>query len=334
MSNLPESPHISVLLSEVIDNLTPESGDLIIDGTFGAGGYSRAILAACPDCKVIGIDRDPNAVKTGEELQNRVGIQRFEMRAGRFGQLAALMETFPQKPNGIVLDIGVSSMQLDQAERGFSFMHDGPLDMRMAGPNSTEPSAADLVNELPEEKLAKILWEWGEEKFSRRIAKAIVQRRATKAFTRTLDLAQLISDAAPKFGKPQKIHPATRSFQALRIAVNDELGELQAALSAAMAGLAPGGRLVIVTFHSLEDRLVKRFLRDHSDQAPKASRFSPDHLLNDQDAQHAPFLLLTRQGIKPSKTEIEQNPRSRSAKLRAAKMNPAYQTETTERTIS
>lgn len=333
MSNLPVSPHISVLLSEVIENLAPESGDLIIDGTFGAGGYSRAILAANPDCKVIGIDRDPNAVKTGQALQTSEGITRFEMRAGRFGQLASLIDSFPQKPNGIVLDIGVSSMQLDQADRGFSFMQDGPLDMRMAGPDSAEASAADLVNELSEEELVKIIWQWGEEKFSRRIAKAIVQRRTTKAFTRTLDLAQLISDAMPKFGKPQKIHPATRSFQALRIAVNDELGELQAALTAAMNGLAPGGRLVVVTFHSLEDRLVKRFLRDHSDQAPKASRFSPDHLLDRSDANQAPFLLLTRQGIKPGKTEIEQNPRSRSAKLRAARINPAYQAETTERTM-
>lgn len=246
-----EAPHVSVLLDEVVQALGAKPGETIIDGTFGAGGYTRAILAT--GATVVGFDRDPTVQRFAEGLP----ADRFRLIQDRFSQMAEHFE--PRSVDGVVLDIGVSSMQLDEAERGFSFMRDGPLDMRMS---DTGPTAADLVNELDHTELARILYVYGEEHASRRIASFIVRRREERKFERTLDLAHVIERALGG-RKGAKVHPATRSFQGLRIAVNDELGELEAGLAAAERILKPGGRLAVVTFHSLEDRIVKKIGRAH-----------------------------------------------------------------------
>ena len=246
--------HIPVMLDEVLENLKPAAGKVYVDATFGNGGYTKAILEKA-SCKVIALDRDPNVKSRAEELKKEFG-DRFEFRAGQFGNFAELVS---EEINGAVFDIGVSSMQLDQAERGFSFSKEAPLDMRMS---CTGTSAADLVNNLPEKELADLIYKYGEEKKSRQIASRIAERRKTKKITTTTELAEIIYSVIHK--SPNSIDPATRTFQALRIAVNNELQELENGLKGALLRLVPGGRLVVVSFHSLEDRIVKTFFNENS----------------------------------------------------------------------
>lgn len=303
------APHLPVLLAEVIAAIDPRDGGRYLDGTFGAGGYCRAILAAAPNCHLSGIDRDPTAAARGQALEaDHPG--RFTFVPGRFGEMASLLgEDAIGTLDGIVLDIGVSSMQIDEAERGFSFSKDGPLDMRM---ERSGPDAADIVNTTPEADLANILYRYGEERLSRRIARAIVEARKEQPFRRTGELATLVRKVVPRH--PDGIDPATRTFQALRIAVNDELGELERGLAAAESLLAPGGRLVVVTFHSLEDRIVKDFLRDRSGAAALPSR----HLPHGGAGPRPSFTLIQRRAVRPGEDEFARNPRARSARLRAA----------------
>lgn len=299
--------HIPVMLPEVLEALSPRAQETYIDGTFGFGGYTRAILKSSA-CTVYGIDRDPEAQPRGDDVEKEFG-DRFQFIPGRYGAMQSLLEERGMKQvNGIVLDIGVSSSQIDCPERGFSFREDGPLDMRM---EKSGESAADVVNGYGEEEIASILWRFGDERKSRQIAKAIVLRRQEEAFATTQELRQTILSVIPKHSKKD---PATRTFQALRIYVNDELGELERGLEAAQALLAPEGRLVVVTFHSLEDRLVKNFLRP-----PTSGRGASRHLpVLEKEVSSAPFTLKYTKGVKPSFEEIATNPRARSATLRAA----------------
>ncbi|HKQ94913.1 MAG TPA: 16S rRNA (cytosine(1402)-N(4))-methyltransferase RsmH [Aestuariivirgaceae bacterium] len=298
--------HRPVMLKEVLVALSPREGGFYVDGTFGAGGYSRAILEAAPGSRVLAFDRDPDAAAAGSALAAACP-GRFGMVTGHFSDASAHL---PDRPDGVVLDIGVSSMQIDDPGRGFSFQKDGPLDMRM---DRTGPTAADAVNDLPEASLARIIAAYGEEKRARAIARAIVRARATKPVTRTLELAGIVQSVIPRRHDDQ-VHPATRTFQALRIYVNGELEELEASLLAAETMLAPGGRLAVVAFHSLEDRIVKRFLADRSGRVARPSRHLPD------SAPPAPpsFALLTSSPVTPADAEVASNPRARSAKLRAA----------------
>lgn len=304
----PSPSHVPVLVREVVEALAPMKGDVIIDGTYGAGGYSRAVLAVS-DCRVIAVDRDPDAMTRA--WAHAGADDRLKPAPGRFGELDAIARAVGvDGVNGVMLDLGVSSPQLDQAERGFSFMREGPLDMRM---ERQGPSAADAVNQLSEAHLTDIFRLLGEEPSARRFARAIMRRRAEQPFLTTFDLANFIEQSAGgRQGK--RIHPATRVFQALRMFVNDELGELSRALSAAERVLKAGGRLVIVTFHSLEDRMVKTFLRDRSGLAPSVSR----HLPGTVSEKARTFELIERKAIEPSDSEIAVNPRSRSARLRWA----------------
>ena len=296
------APHVPVLLDEVIQNLSVGPGDTVVDGTFGAGGYTRAILAT--GAKVVGFDRDPTARRYASDLPG----DRFRLVKGLFSSMdEALGEG---SVDAVALDLGVSSMQIDQAERGFSFMQDGPLDMRMGGDG---PTAAELVNTCDQDELARIIFVYGEERESRRVARAIVRRRAEHPFSRTLELAEFVERALGG-RRGAKIHPATRTFQGLRIAVNEELSELEAGLIAAERALKTGGRLCVVTFHSLEDRIVKNFLLVRSGRTPAASRHAPPL------AQGAPpsFRLLFNGAQPATEAETKANPRARSAKLRAA----------------
>ena len=299
-----DAPHISVLLNEVVAALAPQTGEVMVDGTFGAGGYARALLQSA-DCAVIAIDRDPGVQPHVDELTAAYG-PRFSFRAGCFGDMDALLDA---PVDGVTLDLGVSSMQLDEAVRGFSFMRDGPLDMRMS---QNGMSAADLLNEAAPELLSDIIAIYGEERRARAIAKAIVARRDTAKLSRTGDLVDVVCSVlgAPRFGKS---HPATRTFQALRIYLNDELGELLRGLHAAEQVLKPGGRLAVVTFHSLEDRMVKQFLAPRTGRAGRPSRHMPE-------TETAPpsFAEPAKRNIKPRAEEIEVNPRARSARLRVA----------------
>lgn len=308
------SGHVPVLLNEVLEQLAPRAGETILDGTFGGGGYTRAILDAAP-CTVWAMDRDPEAIARGATLAAAYP-GRLHLIEGRFGDmLAHLSEAGVTALDGVVLDLGVSSFQLDTPERGFSFRFDGPLDMRMGREG---PSAADLVNTLPEAELADLLWELGEERHSRRVARAIVRERAEAPFETTLRLAEVIRRAVPR--DPSGIHGATRSFQALRIRVNDELGEIERALDQALRLLAPGGRIVVVSFHSLEDRIVKRAFQKAAGRMPGASRHDPGALLAPR--AESEFALLTPRSIRPGATESAQNPRARSAHLRALLRKP------------
>ena len=297
--------HVPVMLPEVLETLHPADGETYVDGTFGAGGYTRAILESA-NCNVIAFDRDPDAIKRAESLVQEFG-DRFRIIHGCFGDVATHLAG--QKIDGFVLDLGVSSFQLDQAQRGFSFKQDGPLDMRMD--HSTGQSAADIVNEMEQDDLANIIYLYGEERKSRRIAKKIVERRAEQKFTRTADLANIVRSCVPK--SKDGIDPATRTFQALRIAVNDELGELERALAAAPVILNPEGRLVVVSFHSLEDRIVKKTILQNSDQKPAGSRYLPEI-----DTEPALYHLPTKKALKAGREEAATNPRARSAKLRYA----------------
>nr|WP_312160411.1 16S rRNA (cytosine(1402)-N(4))-methyltransferase RsmH [Brevundimonas diminuta] len=302
------SPHAPVLLAEVIEALAPKPGDVIIDATFGAGGYTRAILERGAD--VVALDRDPT-VQPFAEAVTRDFPDRFQLIRTPFSGLAeAFEESGKAKLDGAVFDIGVSSMQLDQAERGFSFMRDGPLDMRMSDEGAT---AADIVNTWDHGPLAHIFKLYGDERQSGRVATAILRRRVERPFSRTLDLAEVVEKALGG-RRGAAIHPATRVFQALRIAVNDELGELERGLEAAEATLAPGGRLVVVTFHSLEDRMVKAFLTERTGNAPGGSRHAPVAV----ETRKPSFDLLFKGAREAGEAELAANPRARSAKIRAA----------------
>jgi 16S rRNA (cytosine1402-N4)-methyltransferase len=306
-------PHVPVLLQEVLSAMEPRAGGIYVDGTFGAGGYSAAILDAAP-CKVYGIDRDPDAIAGGEALARQYD-GRLDLIEGRFGEMDALLAARGVRlVDGVALDLGVSSMQLDRSERGFSFRADGPLDMRMA---KSGPSAADLVNGASESELAEIISEFGEERHAKRVAKAIVRARTGESIATTGALAEIVRGAVP--AQRDAIDPATRTFQALRIAVNDEIGELDRGLAAAERVLAPGGRLAVVSFHSLEDRRVKNFLRGRSGQTPRGSRHAPDAATRDAGRVRAPsFEVPQRRPVGPGPAEIAANPRARSARLRTA----------------
>ena len=299
--------HVPVLLKEVMELLAPAAGGLYIDGTFGRGGYSRAMLAA--GAGVLAIDRDPDAITAGAPLRAEFGAG-LVLVEGRFGDLDRIAEDagFPAV-DGVVLDVGLSSAQVDDPERGFSFMRDGPLDMRM---ERRGPSAADVVNRLGESDLRRVIAMLGEERKAGLVVRAIVAARSEHPITRTLELAAIVEKAIGR--RPtDPIHPATRTFQALRIFINHELEELARALAAAERILKAGGRLVVVAFHSLEDRIVKRFLAERSRVRSAASRHQPA-----ADQPPPSFLLLTRGAVVPTAEEIAANPRSRSARLRAA----------------
>lgn len=301
--------HIPVLLNEVVDALQPRDGGRYVDGTFGAGGYATAMLDRA-DCQVIAIDRDPDAIGAGRELADRYA-PRLRLIEGRFGDMAELLSAEGvDDVDGVALDLGVSSMQFDQAGRGFSFRASGPLDMRMEKNGS---SAADLVNEADEAELADIIFRYGEERRSRRVARAIVEARKLKRIETTGELAEIVRRAVGPQGRDES-DPATRTFQALRIAVNDELGELERGLAAAEQVLAPGGRLAVVSFHSLEDRAVKEFVRGRAGRTPGPSRHAPPRA----DAGPARLRDLARKPVLPSAAEIAANPRARSARLRVA----------------
>jgi 16S rRNA (cytosine1402-N4)-methyltransferase len=297
------SAHIPVLLAEVIAALKPHDDGLYLDGTFGAGGYTEAMLRSAA-CRVVALDRDPTAIARGEALA-KLYAGRLTLVEGRFSEMERLLAALGiTQLAGVALDLGVSSMQIDDPARGFSFRADGPLDMRMGGDGR---SAADLVNSADETELAALIRDYGEERFARRIARAIV---AARPLDRTSQLAAAIRSVVPDTGG---IDPATRTFQALRIAVNEELDELDRGLAAAERLLEPGGRIAVVAFHSLEDRRVKDFLRRRSTAAPQASRHAP------ATRDPAPsFTLLTRKPVAPSAEETARNPRARSARLRAA----------------
>lgn len=349
--NSEDTPHTPVMLAEVLAALAPHDAGTYVDGTFGNGGYTRALLAA-GQTRVVAIDRDPNAIEAGQDLVAEAG-GRLALVTGCFGEMDELVPPAMAEqqggdsddhdassgaassgaaspdalaPDGIALDLGVSSMQLDQPERGFSFRFDGPLDMRMDAGTGDAPSAADVVNTFEARDLAQIFKVLGEERQARRVAQAIVRRREDEPFTRTADLADVVARAIG--GKPQRIHPATRVFQALRMYVNDELGELARGLVAAEKLLAEGGRLAVVSFHSLEDRVVKRFFASRSGAVSNPSRHMPE-------AHRGPdpsFRLLARKAQEPSDEEVERNPRARSAKLRAVERTaaPVHAVDTTD----
>jgi 16S rRNA (cytosine1402-N4)-methyltransferase len=301
--------HTPVMLSEVLKALNPSAGEVYVDGTFGAGGYTKAILDHA-DCRVIAIDRDPNAIEEGQKLLTHYK-SRLTLVHATFEELRESIKRFGlTHVDGIVLDVGVSSMQLDQAARGFSFMRDGPLDMRMS---TTGQSAADRVNKLDQSDLSRVIFMLGDEPRARAIAREIVEARTEKELTTTFDLVRAIERATGPQRAKDRIHPATRTFQALRILVNSELTQLAGALFAAEDILREGGRLVVVTFHSLEDRIVKRFFTLRSGKAPHASRHQP----GDVTQQIATFSTLFRGHQSASEHEMIENPRSRSAKLRA-----------------
>jgi len=299
----PASSHIPVLLRTILEHIAPVRGTWV-DGTFGAGGYTRGLLDAGAD-KVIAIDRDPTVFDLAKPWASAYG-DRLVLALGTFSDL----DTIAGAPvDGVVLDLGVSSMQLDQPERGFSFSREGPLDMRMS---TTGPSAADLVNTASEEDLADILYHYGEERQARRIARAIVRARAVAPIATTTALVEIVARQLPH-PKPGQSHPATRSFQAIRIAVNDEFGQLAAGLEAAERALKPGGKLAVVTFHSLEDRVVKRYLQLASSTGGGGSRYAPE-----RGPQTPRFSLTPKKPIAADASELAANPRARSARLRIA----------------
>lgn len=312
-----ERRHIPVLLQAILDHVAPVSG-VWVDGTLGAGGYAKGLLDAGAD-KLIGIDRDPLAHELAGVWAAEYG-DKVELHQTTFSKL----DEVAQQVDGVVLDLGVSSMQLDLAERGFSFQGDGPLDMRMS---QTGRSAKELVNELDEVQIADIIYLYGEDRASRRIAKAIVKARELAPIETTGRLAEIIQSVMPR-PKPGQSHPATRSFQAIRIAVNDEFGELVAGLEAAERALKPGGLLAVVSFHSLEDRVVKRFMRLRAGEAGGGSRYAPA-----QVPEPATFQLINKKAIGPNAQELEDNPRSRSALLRLARRTDVPARDVSAKTV-
>ncbi len=312
--------HYPVMLPEVLSSLSMADGETCVDGTFGNGGYSVAVLGSAA-CSVIGLDRDPNVAPRAKDLSAEWG-DKFRLIQTPFSKMD---ELGLEGVDGVVLDIGVSSMQLDQAERGFSFMREGPLDMRME--QGGGPTARDAVMTLSVSELTRIFQVYGEEKRARHAANCIVSARDEAEIVTTADLASVVEQA---LGRRGKTHPATRIFQALRIFVNDELGELYRGLCAAERILTPGGRLVVVTFHSLEDRIVKSFFRRRAGEVIGGSRYAPE-VVNDGPA--ASFSLPRRSVTKSSKTEIEENARSRSAKLRVAVRTQAEVFEADDRLL-
>ena len=302
-----KTPHIPVLLNEVVESIVPKDGGVYVDGTFGAGGYTRAVLDAA-DCTVYAIDRDPDAIREGQKLVDAYK-GRLHLLHGTFGEMAELVRgEGVDFVDGVMLDIGVSSMQIDRAERGFSFQKDGALDMRMS---QNGLSAADVLNTFGEREIADIIYKYGEERFSRRIAAAVIEQRKTAPFKTTLEFADLIRRTVPH--KREDIDPATRSFQALRIYVNDELGQLESGLSAAHNLLKAGGRMAVVSFHSLEDRIVKTFMQEKSGKTANPSRYMPV-----VEKQAATLKTITKKPILPTESETKFNPRARSARLRVA----------------
>lgn len=312
-----DKPHVPVLLLPLLAAVSPISG-VWLDGTFGAGGYTRGLLDAGAE-KVIGVDRDPLAFEMVTDWAGDYG-DRLVLQPGVFSRL----DEYAQDLDGVVLDLGVSSMQLDQAERGFSFMRDGPLDMRMSQEGE---SAADLVNTATEAQLADILFHYGEERASRRIARSIVKARTEEPITTTLRLVGIIESCLPR-PKPGQSHPATRSFQGLRIAVNAEYEELFQGLMAAERALKPGGQLAVVTFHSIEDRMVKRFFQSRAGKTGRANRYAPEI-----EQELPQFTLKTRKAVGPDDEELQDNPRARSAKLRVAVRTDAPAGEIDSRAI-
>lgn len=301
--------HIPVMLDHVVEHMAMQDGDVVVDGTFGGGGYTRALLNAA-NVNVFAIDRDPAALDRAKSVTDAFG-ERFSLLGGRFGDMARLLsEAGVTSVDAIVLDLGVSSFQLDEADRGFSFMRDGPLDMRMG---DTGPSAADLVNMADESVLADIVFHLGEDRDARRIAKAICAARSAEPFTTTLQLAERIEEAVGG-RRGRKTHPATKAFQAFRMFVNEELDELASALEAAEALLGEGGRLVVVTFHSLEDRMVKNFLSDRAGKVSGGSRFQPEVVMNGP----APTFERMKKISAPDTAEVTANRRARSSRLRSA----------------
>lgn len=298
-------PHIPVLIRPLIAACSPISGTWL-DGTFGAGGYSKLLLEAGAD-HIIGVDRDPSVFKMAHWATENDAVTLVEDTFSNLDVVASDLD-------GVVLDLGVSSMQLDQAERGFSFMRDGPLDMRMGQDGQ---SAADIINEAEETDIADILFTYGEERASRRIARKIIQERDREPITTTIRLAKIIEGCLPR-SKPGQSHPATRSFQAIRIAVNDEYGQLAEGLEAAERALKPGGHLAVVTFHSVEDRMVKRFLQQRAGGMGNANRYAPE-----LETEKPAFKIITKKAKGPDDVELAENPRSRSAKLRVAQRTDA-----------
>ena len=316
-AGLASNRHLPVMLAEVLAGLEPKAGGIYLDGTFGGGGYTRAILERAP-CTVYAVDRDPEAIARGRVLAGQLDEQSPERKGqlhlieGDFGDMVALLAARGvEQLDGVVLDLGVSSFQIDEPGRGFSFRHDGPLDMRMSRQGR---SAADLVRTLGEAELADVIYEFGEERLSRRIARAIVAARAEQPIETTLQLATIIRSVVPP-DRNGRIDPATRSFQALRIYVNDELGEIRRGLEAAAFLLAPGGRLVVVSFHSLEDRIVKRFMIEAAGRLPSPSRHDPRGLENSRSVR-ARFRMLENKALRPGISETGINSRARSARLR------------------
>ena len=306
--NLAAAKHVPVMLPEVLRTLAPRDGATYLDATFGGGGYASAILGAA-DCTLWAIDRDPDAITRGAALAERFP-GKLHLLHGSFAEMLVLLASHGvHRLDGVVMDLGLSSFQIDDPARGFSFRADGPLDMRM---DRSGPTAADLVASLSEAELADTLFQLGEERLSRRISRAIVQARAEAAVTTTGQLAGIIRRVVPK--DASGIDPATRSFQALRIRVNDELGQIERALGQAASLLAPGARLVVVSFHSGEDRLVKRFMTDAAGRQPAPSRHDPRGLSGRAPAAHR---LLSARAVRPTDDEIASNPRARSARLRA-----------------
>jgi 16S rRNA (cytosine1402-N4)-methyltransferase len=306
----PAMSHRPVMLQEMVQAMRPFDGCVVVDGTFGAGGYARALLEAA-DCDVVAIDRDPVAIAKARELEKDFP-GRLVVIKGRFGDMLALVrEQGIQRVYGVVMDLGVSSMQLDQPERGFSFRADAPLNMRMG---DSGPTAEDVVNGMTERELADIIQRYGEERRARAVAQEIVKARSRRPIRTTGELASIVHRVVRR--QPNEIDPATRTFQAIRIHINDELRELGRGLQAAERLLSPGGRLVVVSFHSLEDRIIKTFLRDRSGESPRMSR----HLPGDEGLEPQPpsFELMFRRALRPTSQECEENPRARSARLRAA----------------
>lgn len=303
LANPMDAPHLPVMLGEMIEAVKPCDGKRYVDATFGAGGYSRAMLESA-DCFVVALDRDPSVIEDARRLEAEYP-ERFRFISGCFGDMERLLaDAGIEELDGVVMDLGVSSMQLDQAQRGFSFQADGPLDMRMSQEGL---SAADAVNGLPEADLADVIYAYGGERRSRSIAAKIVKRRETEPFETTAQLAAIVRSCFPRAPKHGQADNATRTFQAVRIYVNDELGQLESALAAALGALRPGGTMVAVTFHSLEDRIVKRFMHSSSPHSASDLSSQPEFYM-------AP---ITRRPIAASEDEIRRNPRARSAKLRA-----------------